>query len=150
MIGRMDASDFWGRVPKSQEVIRERANEIAMEISYFVMGDPDDKDAPTVVALKMDPGAVTVRHAHACERFEIIVKGSLVVGDQVLRPGDVMKSAANEMYGPHVAGPEGCVTFEIFSNQTGISLTTYETDKGNVTLDMSTGVPRPDGLVRPK
>jgi anti-sigma factor ChrR (cupin superfamily) len=150
MITRMDSKEFWGHVPESQRVIRERANEIGMEMSYFIMGHEDDKNAPTVVALKMEPGAVTVRHAHASERIEIIVRGSLHVGDLVLRSGDVMKAGVNEMYGPHVAGPEGCLTFESFSNHSGISLTTYETDKGNVTLDMSTGVRRPDGVIRPR
>jgi hypothetical protein len=62
----------------------------------------------------------------------------------------VMKAGVYEMYGPHVAGAEGCLTFESFLNQPGISLTTYETDKGNVTLDMSTGMRRPEGVIRPR
>jgi hypothetical protein len=64
---------------------------------------------------------------------------------------DMIKAGVYEMYGPHVAGPEGCLTLESFLNRPSISLTTYETDKANVTLDMSTGVRRrPEGVIRPR
>ena len=36
--------------------------------------------------------------------------------ERILKVGDVMVSEPNIFYGPHIAGPEGCTTFEIFSN----------------------------------
>lgn len=147
MMHRIESADFWGRVPASKAQLADRADEIGMGVSFFVMGEDTDESAPTVVALRMKPGAVTVRHAHPCERVEIVVSGTLHVGDEVLGPGDVMTAHAGEMYGPHVAGPEGCLTYEIFSTLGGTGLTTYATESGDVTIDMTTGALRPDDVI---
>jgi hypothetical protein len=45
-------------------------------------------------------------------------------------PGDVMATSAGEMYGPHIAGLDGCTTVEIFSSVQG---------NGNITLDTEDG-----------
>lgn len=79
--------------------------------------------------------------------MEIVVSGSLLVGDDVLGPGDVMTSRADEMYGPHVAGPEGCVTFEIFGRLDGTSRTTYDIENGPVTVEMDGGALRPTRVI---
>jgi len=60
----------------------------------------------------------------------VIVAGSLLVDGEVLGPGDVMATPAGEMYGPHVAGPDGCTTVEIFSSITGNGNLLLETDDG--------------------
>jgi hypothetical protein len=66
--------------------------------------------------IEMAPGGVIAHHAHDCERLEIIVRGSLELPDgTMLGPGDVMVAKPWEFYGPHIAGPDGCVTFEVFS-----------------------------------
>ena len=41
-----------------------------------------------------------------------------------------MVSAANEFYGPHVAGPEGCTTVEVFSSITGVGNSVQEAEDG--------------------
>ncbi len=75
---------------------------------------PDDAFA---TALEMDPGFVIARHAHNYDRFEVIVKGTLYIGDRVYGPGDVMTAHAHEFYGPKVAGPDGCTTMEFFAQR---------------------------------
>ena len=35
-----------------------------------------------------------------------------------------------EMYGPHVAGPEGCVTLEFFSSMQGVGQVILDTPDG--------------------
>jgi len=86
-----------------------------------VLGDdPDAPDAPAVVMLDMPPGYVLFRHAHICHRFEVVVKGSMRAGERTLGPGDVMVAAPGEWYGPHVAGPEGCTTAEVFGTLDGV------------------------------
>jgi hypothetical protein len=85
-------------------------------LANFLLG-PDAPGTPRVLVLEMEPGFVIQRHSHGCERFEIIVGGSLYVGDDVLRAGDVMTARAGEFYGPKVAGPDGCVTAEVFAHQ---------------------------------
>jgi hypothetical protein len=66
------------------------------------------------------PGYVLPRHRHASHRLEVVIQGSLEVDGRVLGPGDVMWSQAGEFYGPHVAGPDGALTVEIFSSSDGI------------------------------
>jgi anti-sigma factor ChrR (cupin superfamily) len=107
--------EFWKNCPKGLELIPKSMEGTGGGVAYFVMGEPKD-NAPTVVALRMAPNWVLPRHAHDCYRFEVIVQGTLDVGERILKVGDVMVSEPNIFYGPHVAGPEGCTTFEIFSN----------------------------------
>ena len=85
---------------------------------------------PVAAMLQMPPNFVLPRHAHPVERFEVVVLGTLDVGERVLRPGDVMVSAANEFYGPHVAGPDGCTTVEVFSSITGVGNSVQEAEDG--------------------
>jgi hypothetical protein len=93
------------------------------ETGVIVMGeDPLDAAAPAAVLLYMPPGATLRRHAHDCHRVEVVIRGSLDVGDgQMLNPGDVSTAAPGEFYGPHTAGPEGCLSVEIFSAAAGLS-----------------------------
>jgi hypothetical protein len=88
---------------------------------YVLGDDPEAPEVPAVVMLDMPPGYVLFRHAHICHRFEVVVKGSLVAGDRTLRPGDVMTARPGEWYGPHIAGPEGCTTAEVFGTLDGVS-----------------------------
>jgi hypothetical protein len=66
----------------------------------------------------------------------------LDVGERVLKPGDIMISDPGIAYGPHVAGSEGCTTFEIFSNHTASYVTLLDTPQGRVECDIST----PEGM----
>ena len=111
----IDDPEFWKNCPQGLELIPKSMEGTGGGVSYFVMGEPKD-NAPTVVALRMAPNWVLPRHARDCYRFEVVVQGTLDVGERILKVGDVMVSEPNIFYGPHVAGPEGCTTFEIFSN----------------------------------
>jgi anti-sigma factor ChrR (cupin superfamily) len=109
----------------------------------FVLGDQGDPASPAVVLLEMPPGYVLFRHAHPCHRFEVVVKGSLRAGDRLLHPGDVMTAEPGEWYGPHVAGPDGCTTAEVFDSQEGVFRVLAESDDGPREYDFRTGeVPR--------
>ena len=107
--------EFWKNCPQGLELIAQSMEGTGGGVAYFVLGEPQ-KNAPTVVALKMAPNFILPRHAHDCHRFEVIVQGTLDVGERMLKIGDVMVSEPNTFYGPHIAGPDGCTTFEIFSN----------------------------------
>ena len=69
------------------------------------------------IGVKLPPNYVLIRHAHECYRVEVIIEGTVHVGDRVLRAGDVSVSGPGIAYGPHTAGPTGCLTVEIFSRQ---------------------------------
>jgi hypothetical protein len=92
-----------------------------MATQVFVLDDDQQEwSAPAVVMLEMPPNYVLFRHAHICHRFEVVVKGSLQAGGRTLRPGDVMTARPGELYGPHIAGPEGCTTAEVFGSHEGV------------------------------
>jgi hypothetical protein len=101
----------------------------ARDNALFALGSDEDRTAPVVVILELAPGARIERHGHACERFEIVVAGSLETEDgAVLQPGDVMRARANELYGPIIAGPQGCTTAEYFSDASGVHQLLFEQD----------------------
>lgn len=115
---RKDDPAFWDHGPgflaHVNVVAREFGNGFAM---FSLADDPDTSpEAPLAAVFYMPPGAVLAQHAHDCHRVEVVVKGTITLPDgQVLEPGDVAVSAPNEFYGPHVAGPNGSLTVEIFS-----------------------------------
>jgi hypothetical protein len=114
---RMDETEYWETPEKYRPLVPADPDRRS---TFFIMGDDDDPAAPVVAVLDMPPGHVIARHAHNSERFEVVAKGSIDVGDRVLGPGDVMLAHAGEFYGPKVCGPEGCVTIEFFSTQRGV------------------------------
>src|SRR5256885_10534051 len=92
-----------------------------MASGLFVLSENgQDADAAAVVVLEMPPSYVLFRHAHICHRFEVVVKGSLEADGRVLRPGDVMTATPGQMHGPHIAGPDGCTTAEVFGSLEGV------------------------------
>ena len=135
----MDEPEYWENPEKFRDVAAASVN----RVRFFLLG-ADEEQTPTAIVLEMAPGHVITRHAHQCERFEVVVKGSIDVGDKVLHPGDVMIARPGELYGPKVVGPEGCTTVEFFSNQTGATAPLYETTDGEVVrVDYLAGEGRP-------
>jgi hypothetical protein len=126
---------YWGHFP---ELLAHLADELddTVQLNYFVLGSPED-DAPTLVITHLAPGAVIGKHAHVGARVEIVIKGELLAGDDVLRPGDVMRSVADEQYGPHRAGASGAMTVEFFPDFVSAYRTVYATDGDPVLIDWS-------------
>ena len=134
----MDDAEFWELCPENMKHAIQGG---VTGLAYFLLGEKKDNPA-TVVALRMGPGCVLPRHAHDCYRFEVVSRGTLDVGERILKPGDVMISEPNIAYGPHIAGPEGCTTFEIFSNHKASYMVLFDLPQGLVECDVST----PEGL----
>ena len=92
------------------------------------LGDASDPSGPLVGFKKMAPGEVLSRHAHDCVRVEVILDGYLELGDgSLLERGDITVRAPAEFYGPYTAGPEGCVSIEMFSKASGMTRLIEET-----------------------
>lgn len=125
----------------------------ADKVRMWFLDDADAQDwsLPAAYLLDMPPGYVLLRHGHPCERFEVVVKGSLQVGDgRVAGPGDVFTARANTLYGPHTAGPEGCVTIEIFSRLDAMTTLLYEGPEGEILVaDALKGELPPDYIPLP-
>jgi len=137
----IEDAKFWDNCPDDMRHMKEGRG--SGDIAYFPLGDVKD-NPPTVTALKMQPGYVLPRHSHHCWRFEVIVQGTLDVGDRILSVGDVMMSAPYEAYGPHVAGPQGCTTFEIFGDFDSSRKPILQGIDGPIPCDTST----PEGFRR--
>jgi hypothetical protein len=139
--------DFWDRYPEHLKAMGEVATAIGLKTTMFVLGDSDDENAPAAAILKMPPNYVLARHAHTSERAEVILAGSLSVGDRVLLPGDVMTAGNGEMYGDHIAGPDCCTTVEIFSILSGARHAIFATPDGPLSVDI--GGPEAMGMLAP-
>lgn len=121
---------FWDLEPEFLRPVQEACRPFDIDIVHFVLGDPADEHTPVAAVLRLPPGGVLARHAHPVVRFEVVVQGSIEAEGRTLLPGDVMVSPAGEFYGPHVAGPEGCTTVEVFSSIRGTGNVVYDTDEG--------------------
>jgi hypothetical protein len=143
----MDDDSFWDRAPDFLKHVPAAQRRMGGRGSFFVLGDWR-ANPPAALAMELPPGEGVNQHAHPCERFEVVVRGSLDVGQgRILRPGDVMVSAPGEMYGPHVAGPEGATTFEIFSAFDASYRIIYETPDGRFEVNGSDpNGPRPERI----
>jgi len=85
--------------------------------SRFILGDPDDPDAPVVFRSFFPPGSRVEPHHHPCDYAEIILEGTQQVTGKWHKAGDVRISAGGRGYGPLIAGPEGVHVIVIFRNQ---------------------------------
>jgi anti-sigma factor ChrR (cupin superfamily) len=129
--------DYW-QAPERFRALFEKMHSLGVRVSYFPIGDPNNDDTPVAVVVEMKPGFVIMRHAHPCNRFEVIVRGTLEAEDRVLHVGDVMTSAAGEMYGPKKAGKDGCTTIEVFGAASGVTKRIEERAGGTVeTVDLN-------------
>lgn len=121
---------FWELQPDFLQSIQDVCTPLDVNILHFVLGNKDVDTTPVAAMLKLPPNHVLPRHSHPVARFEVVVLGTLDVGERVLQPGDVMVSEANEFYGPHTAGPEGCTTVEVFSSIVGCGNSVQEAPDG--------------------
>ncbi len=125
------------------EPLRAAGLDPASAAHWILSADPDQTrfDSPSAYLLTMPPGYTLFKHGHPCFRFEVIIAGSLDIGDgHVAGVGDVFTAQPYELYGPHVAGPEGCTTIEFFSRLEGAFTLLYEGPNGEIlTADVRKG-----------
>jgi hypothetical protein len=107
--------------PDAMRYSRDLGHRAGLELGTLVLGD-DPVNSPAAMVLQLPPGHTLDRHAHGCHRVEVVIRGSLQMPDGItLTPGDVLVSRPDEFYGPHVAGPDGVLTVEIFSSAAGFA-----------------------------
>ncbi len=88
-----------------------------LQSSWFILGHPDDPDAPVVFNSYFPPGYRVEPHHHACDYAEIILEGTQQVTGKWHKAGDVRYVVGGRGYGPLIAGPEGVHVIVIFRNQ---------------------------------
>jgi hypothetical protein len=87
-----------------------------------VLATEEEAGQPEVVMLAIEfaPGFTVAPHQHSTGHIEVILEGSLYIGDHLELPGEVRVSPPYESYGPLVAGPDGCKCLEIFSDRRAV------------------------------
>jgi anti-sigma factor ChrR (cupin superfamily) len=133
--------EFWTNCPASLKHLHDdfpKSHGEDSRMAYLLLG-PERDDTAAVGCLRLAPGEVIPRHRHAGYRIEIVISGSLqVVDGPMMHPGDMMMTEPDEPYGPHIAGPDGCTTFEIMSNHRSVTHPYLETPDGPVAYDIGT------------
>lgn len=76
-------------------------------------GANDPSDA-VLLAVWYEPNLRVPAHSHARGHVEVILEGSLRVGERMERQGSMRVVPPGFAYGPLVAGPEGCKALEFF------------------------------------
>lgn len=141
--------DFWRIAPKALAYTQVFAEAVDHKVASFVLGDDDDLEAPLALFMNLPPGWVLSRHGHDCHRFEVVIEGSMIIDGATLYPGDVSTSGRGEEYGPHMAGPEGVLTLEVFSRQAGMLPVRREGRHGDEAMEQLISKLRA-GLVSPE
>jgi hypothetical protein len=103
---KADGEGYWGHFPELLAHLPAELDD-TVKLNYFVLGSAIGK------------------HAHVGRRIEIVIRGEMYAGDEILHPGDVMMSDADEQYGPHRAGPDGAMTVEFFPDFVSAYRTVY-------------------------
>ena len=98
--------------------------------TYFVLGDAEREEGQAALIMKMEPGHVVNAHGHRSAVFEMVVAGTLLVGHEVLGPGDVILLEPGESCGRAVVGPDGCTTVEFFATVQGAHQLIYRDSDG--------------------
>lgn len=138
-----DEPGYWDRFPPDLKDMKAVVDAQGVRVSFHILGDATDDAAPTAMMFHMPPGYELPRHGHPCQRLEVVIEGTLRVGDHVYGPGTVLASDDSTPYGPHYAGANGCVTMEIFSSRVGAhSLMVFGPDGAKQTVDLA----GPDGV----
>ena len=119
MIHHRRSEEYWQQGTERSRLTQQRLKALGGSFAAFSIGDGGD-DEPLASLLFMPPGFVLPRHSHTCHRVEIIIHGSLETPEGVVTSGDVMTSRPGVQYGPHVAGPDGALTAEIFGRADGL------------------------------
>lgn len=62
-----------------------------------------------------DPGALGPLHGHTGDHTVYILDGSFTVGDVVCRAGSHITLEWGDVFGPQIAGPEGCTMYGVIA-----------------------------------
>lgn len=140
-IWRIEDDDYWGLVPDGADwaaTVEAAGEQQGLKTTVHLIGDPADERTPVAAVVAYPPHYVLPRHSHDSDRLELVLSGSVEVNGQWLGPGDIWSSEANQFYGPHTMGAEGCTTLELMSAGGGRRLTF---DGGDASLKVDFGDP---------
>lgn len=86
------------------------------EWARFILGAPDEPNAPQIWFIRLPPNYVVGRHYHNVHRIDVVLQGSYTLDGVERKEGDITVFPAGKMYGPIIHGPEGSLQMEIFAD----------------------------------
>jgi hypothetical protein len=105
--------------PDDNEPIAWTDLPFGVKMKLFGLGDPDDERAPTFVLTQLPADGVLPPHYHESTFADVVVAGSVKVGEKWYYPGDVRVLAWGVKYGPSQAGPDGVTLLEFYADGRG-------------------------------
>ena len=96
---------------------REPGNWIRQDSLQYVMEriGQNPENGTGVLVVRYDPNAVIGVHYHQCDYCSVVVEGSIEISHIKHETGSMRFVKAGTVYGPLVAGPEGCTMIDIFA-----------------------------------
>ena len=68
-----------------------------------------------VLTVRYDPNCEIGVHYHGCDYCSIVVEGSITISEVTHKAGSMRFVKTETVYGPLIAGPEGCTMIDIFA-----------------------------------
>ncbi len=75
----------------------------------------DPEGGTGVLVVEYEPGCKVDVHYHDCDYCSIVVEGSIEISHVIHKVGEMRFVKAGTVYGPLIAGPEGCTVIDIFA-----------------------------------
>ena len=101
----------------------------------LVIGDDKDPRATRAFIVKWPPGCRVDVHTHASDYCEILLEGTQKIGDTWFSAGDVRVAKAGTLYGPLIAGDEGCTIIVIFNGNGWMPIPARDTQLEGIKSD---------------
>jgi hypothetical protein len=81
----------------------------------FSLGRPEDDWRYLVPDIRMAANQIWPLHWHDCWTAVVMLEGTLLMGDWLMQPGDVLIAQPGVEYGLLLVGPQGCELLEVFA-----------------------------------
>jgi len=74
---------------------------------------PEFSDRYLTVYARYDPGMIVQPHGHNSDHIVFVIEGDIMCGERHCPAGTHIALDQGDIFGPFVAGPNGCVLFEV-------------------------------------
>jgi quercetin dioxygenase-like cupin family protein len=86
-----------------------------LKVCSLQLGVDERGAATTILIVKYEPGSHVEPHYHHADYCSIVVEGSIEVTRRSHGVGSMRVVNAGTVYGPLIAGPDGCTVIEVFA-----------------------------------
>jgi len=97
-------------VPWTEAIAQQHGDQRVSISMKFLEWTPDRMVALT----RYDPGIIVERHGHRSDNLVYVIEGHLTVGDRPCPAGTLITLEEGAVFGPLIAGPDGCLLFETY------------------------------------